>query len=217
MDIIERRLGNFTINKGDKGKISVFEATEEKKIIVVAPNKHRGIARKLVHQLSKLDKCNAVYWSIKQYTQNEVNINSKGNWVLTIGNKSENNLTKDYLSFIDLQHKDGGLFYGYDGKKALIFAQDIGRNKERFVSIVEENKLLNNNKELFTGPITGANPNLLALFLFVPFVKFGALPVFVAWELISKNNLNKIATAISADLFFINGDAKRWLEIHNKG
>ncbi|MED1601204.1 hypothetical protein [Alkalihalophilus marmarensis] len=190
----------------------MFESLEGKNIVVVAPDKYRGIARKVAHELSKLENCNAVYWSIKHYSDTEAGFSSE-NWVVSIGNDSENSITKDFLNFIDLRLTDGGMHYGYDGNKAVIFAKDVGLSKEEFAQIIEEHNLVDNNKQLFTGPITGDTPSLLSLLILIPFVKLVAWPMVIAWGGISNKKLKKLATAISADLFFIKGEAGRWLEI----
>jgi predicted AlkP superfamily phosphohydrolase/phosphomutase len=94
---------------------------QEKMIIVVAPDKYKAVAREMTHHLSKIEGCNAAYWTIKHFEDNEMQVGAK-HWILSIGNENENKLTEDFRGFIKLKHDAGGLCYGYDANKAIIFA-----------------------------------------------------------------------------------------------
>lgn len=106
-----------------------------KMVIVVAPDRYAKHARKLVHELSKLDNCQAAYWSIEQFKDNEHQIST--HYVLFIGNDKENTFTKDYHSFISNKYSESGLCYGYDANRAFVYT-DPEKFTEATLQVVKE-------------------------------------------------------------------------------
>ena len=88
--------------------------------MVVAPDEYADIARKLVHIISSKDDFSSAFWTIKKYKDNEQTIRGS-QYVIFLGNEDQNELTKDHLQVIKLEHDKGGVCYGYDGTKAVMF------------------------------------------------------------------------------------------------
>ena len=105
-------------------------------IMVVAPDEYADIARKLVHIISSKDNYSSACWTIKKYKDNEQTIRGS-QYVIFLGNEDQNELTKDYLQVINLEHDKGGVCYGFDGTKAVVFG--TGESKEDFVEFIKDN------------------------------------------------------------------------------
>jgi hypothetical protein len=104
-----------------------------KTIIVCAPEKYSKIARRLTHILSKKAGIDTTYWSTNKYRDNESSLSSSQQYVIFIGNKSENNFVDDYIELIENINDESGACYGYDANKAIIFGTgNLEQMKEFF-------------------------------------------------------------------------------------
>lgn len=181
----------------------MFGQKFEKMIIVVAPDKYKAVAREMTHQLSKLENCNAAYWTIKHFEDNEMQIGAK-HWILSIGNSSENKLTSDYRSFIKLKHDAGGLCYGYDGNKAIMFADEKKVDKNDTIRVAKNLGLING-----AGVSTGViSSGLIAGGLFVPLFNIALPAVLIRNYFKKKKKIEeflKVSTSLTADLFLKEG------------
>jgi hypothetical protein len=189
----------------------MFGQNPEKMIIVVAPKKYKAVARELTHEISKLENCNAASWTIKQFEDNEMQIGSK-HWVLSLGNPKENQLTSDYTNFISLKHKEGGLCYGFDGNKAVVFADEKLVDKKKTVSVAQKLNLLTSD-----GVATGAVSSAFITGRLAFRVLLALLPTILITSYFYKKKivekLLKATTPLTADLF-LNQGVKEWLKIN---
>ncbi|MFF2752787.1 hypothetical protein ACFVR1_03380 [Psychrobacillus sp. NPDC058041] len=187
----------------------MFGQSLEKMIIVVAPDKYKAVAREMTHELSKLENCNTAFWTIKQFEDNEMTIGSK-HWVLAIGSSKENKLTSDYLNFIDLKHRNGGLCYGFDGNKAIIFADFNKIDVKETIEVAKQLGLISG-----TGVITGVVSSTLVTrgFLFAPIFQL-ILPTLFITKFFKRKKmikeLQKASTSLVADLF-LKEAVEEWL------
>jgi len=95
---------------------------ENKEIIIVAPKKYKNQARKLSHEISKKNMCNAAVWSIEQFEDNEFQLGGN-RYAIFIGSPDENSLTKDFLPIIENLKNHEGICYGYNGTKAVVYGE----------------------------------------------------------------------------------------------
>jgi len=93
-----------------------------KEIIVVASEEYTEFARKISHEISKLEGCNGANWTIKQFEDNEFQLGGD-RYAIFIGNSDENKLTKDFLPVISNLKNKAGVSYGFDGSKAVAFGE----------------------------------------------------------------------------------------------
>ena len=101
-----------------------------KEIIVVASEEYTEFARKISHEISKLEGCNGANWTIKQFEDNEFQLGGD-RYAIFIGNSDENKLTKDFLPVISNLKNKAGVSYGFDGTKAVAFGKgDLDQEKE---------------------------------------------------------------------------------------
>lgn len=192
----------------------MFGQNPEKMIIVVAPDKYKMIAREMTHELSKLENCNVAFWTIKQFEDNEMTIGSK-HWVLSIGNSKENKLTSDYLNFINLKHCEGGLCYGYDANKAIIYA-DVNKIDEKITMEVAKKLGLISGAGIATGTISGS---LVAGGFLLGSIFQLLLPTLMITKFIKnkkkQEELLNASTSLAADLF-LKESVENWLNIEKK-
>jgi hypothetical protein len=106
----------------------------ERQVMVVSPDKYKPLARHLTHVMSQFQGCKAANWSIKQYENNEFQLGGQ-RYAVFLGDQEENPLTKDYMPLVRMKHTDGGICYGYDGPKAVVFGNGNLDQKENFDSI----------------------------------------------------------------------------------
>lgn len=108
-----------------------------KEIIVVASEEYTEFARKISHEISKIEGCNGANWTIKQFEDNEFQLGGD-RYAIFIGNSDENKLTKDFLPVISNLKNRAGVFYGFDGTKAVAFGKgDLDQEKE-FKKVLKE-------------------------------------------------------------------------------
>ena len=108
-----------------------------KEIIIVSPNQYKDLARKLSHEISKVDGCNGAFWSIKQFEDNEFQLGGN-RYAIFIGNSDENSLTHDFLPIITDLKKQAGASYGFDGSKAVIFGDGKLEQEKEFKKVLKE-------------------------------------------------------------------------------
>lgn len=138
----------------------------KKEIIVVAPDQYRDMARQLSHDISKQTTCNAAFWTIKQFEDNE--FQTGGNrYAIFIGNKAENKLTSDFLPVIKNLTNRAGCCYGFDGSKVILFGTGDLDDKKEFEKFVDQitPKLAGNDKS--------KGFNLAKIFLIIFIREFG--------------------------------------------
>jgi hypothetical protein len=113
----------------------------KKEIIVVAPDQYKDLARRLVHEISKINGCNGAFWSIKQFEDNEFQLGGN-RYAIFIGSPEENILTKGFKNVIDNVVNNSGACFGMDGTKAVVYGDGKLRQDE------DINDLLNKSKKV---------------------------------------------------------------------
>lgn len=188
----------------------MFGQNQKKEIIVVTPDKYKNVARQMVHELSKLKNCNVAVWSIKQFEDNEFQIGSS-HWVLSIGNLKENKLTSAYSKFINLIHEKGGLCYGYDSNKAILFADPDKLDSKETIEVAKKLGLLTGAGVAvggITAPLVAAG-TIFAWLIMPPTV------LSVIMKKKKEAELVKTSTSLTADLFLKDG-VNNWLDIQKE-
>jgi hypothetical protein len=107
-----------------------------KEIIVATPKQYKDLARKLAHEISKIDGCNGACWRLEQFEANEFQLGGQ-RYVILLGNSDENKLTKDFLPVIENLVNKSGACYGFDGTKAVIFGEGKSEQIKGFKDVYE--------------------------------------------------------------------------------
>ncbi len=173
---------------------------ETKEIIIVAPKQYKNQARKLSHEISKKNMCNAAVWSIKQFEDNEFQLGGN-RYAIFIGSPDENSLTKDFLPIIDNLKNNEGICYGYNGTKAVVYGE--GRLNQ-IKPLKQAMKKAQKNK------IAAGLAALLAL-LFAPLILI--IPTFMTIRA-KKKNLIKDQTKV-ASTYFLDDTFNNWLTLES--
>ena len=99
---------------------TIFQPT----IVIVAPEEYSDLARRISHEISKLDRFNSTYWTISQYKANEITTSNR-QFAIFIGGTKENDLTKEYLPIMQSNHpgNSAGIFIGFNASKAIVFGE----------------------------------------------------------------------------------------------
>ena len=177
-------------------------------IIVVAPEIYSKTARGLTHYISKKKGYKAAYWTVKQYQHNEFQIGGQ-RYVIFVGDTKENEVTRDYVEFIKLVHSKGGVCYGYDGQKALVYGKGDLKDKNEFSEVF-------NTINFTTAPVVFIGTlGILAPILLVPFAYLGAIIISLIVKKIIKikevKKLKLLQTQTAADAF-INNEFDKWIQ-----
>ena len=179
---------------------------QNKEVIVVCPEKYTKQARATTHSLSKLSGVSAAFWDTKRFIDNEHQIGAK-HYILCIGAKEENSLSKDYLSFIKLQQNSNGICFGYDANKAVIYA-DQSRINASTADFIKTHGLLT---AASTSAVFGLRSFPLLLPLLNPILFFFALKKYFDNQKEKKRQMD--LTTLAAVNMFVNNFAQKWLEI----
>lgn len=171
-----------------------------KNISVVADESLRKEAIGLVHGLSKVDDVRAVYWTPKQFKDNESHVSGK-NPIIFIGRNSESD---PYIDLIKPMMNKHGVVWGYDGSKAAIIVKSeptdskaFSRNLEKHVEKAKEAKKKDNLKDAIgiAGPSVGLAVSSVLFFpAFLPFAVGGAIIALITGGL-KKKERKKVKTA----------------------
>ncbi len=112
-----------------------------KEIIVVSPDQYKDLARKLAHEISKVNECNGAFWGVKQFEDNEFQLGGS-RYVIFMGNSDENPLTKDFLSVINKVNNQAGACYGFDGTKAVVFGEGKLEQMDDFKGVLKKSEAI---------------------------------------------------------------------------
>jgi len=88
-----------------------------KSVIVVAEDKLKTKARRLVHTISSEKDVTASLWSPKQYEDNEAILDGE-QYILFLG---KNSVSEDFIPLIEVKYEKQGINWGYDASKAVIY------------------------------------------------------------------------------------------------
>jgi len=153
-----------------------------KEIIVVASEEYTEFARKISHEISKLEGCNGANWTIKQFEDNEFQLGGD-RYAIFIGNSDENKLTKDFLPVISNLKNKAGVSYGFDGTKAVAFGKgDLDQEKD-FQKVLKEATVL------AAGGTIGAGI-MSTLFIMIPLL-WSIMPGYFLFAYFNKKNREK--------------------------
>lgn len=101
----------------------------KREIIVVAPDQYKDLARKLAHEMSKVQGISAAVWTPRVFEDNE-HMHAGDRYAISIGNDFENSVAEGFISCVGWVHNKGGSCYQFDGAKAVIFGKVQKRTKE---------------------------------------------------------------------------------------
>lgn len=176
-------------------------------IIVVAPEIYSKTARGLTHYISKKKGYKAAYWTVKQYKDNEFQLGGQ-RYVIFIGDSKENEVTRDYVEFIKLMHRDGGVCYGYDGPKALVYGKGDLKDKDAFTKILKAIGFT-------TAPVVFSSTlGIFAPILLGPFAYLGVIISLIVKMIININEEKKLKllqTQTAADAF-VKNEFDKWIQ-----
>ena len=138
-----------------------------KNIVVVADDKLRKYAIKLVHAISKNEGLKAAFCSPQQFKSNEAQVTGK-NKAIFIG---RNKVSDAYIELIQEKYKKYGVVWGYDGPKAAIYIKnedlDIAGMKKEIKNIYKST--------VTGGALTIGSSVLSTLFTFNPIFWLGGI------------------------------------------
>lgn len=101
----------------------------KREIIVVAPDQYKDLARKLAHEMSKVQGIRAAVWSPRIFEDNE-HTHAGDRYTISIGNDFENSVAEGMISCVGWVYNKGGSCYKYDGSKAVLFGKVQNCTKE---------------------------------------------------------------------------------------
>lgn len=187
-----------------------------KTILIVAPEQYSDLARRISHEISNKEGFHSSYWTIPQFKANE--ISTSGNqYAIVIGNTDENEFTKVYLPVIKsiLPENKAGIFYGFDGSKAIIFGDG---NLKQVFEFRKLYKRIKNGEIIVDGENSPTKKSVL-------YIVSAALLGIIGIGLMSlsmhinkkkrEQKLRKIQTELALSLF-LNCEFNKWLKIEKE-
>ena len=105
-----------------------------KDVVVIADKKEPKYARQMVHGISKLERANAHFLTLKQFSDSEMTMSGKQRKVF-IGKSS---ISESYIGLIDKIYDRHGVVWGYDGATALLYVEQKPKNMKAFVEEMNE-------------------------------------------------------------------------------
>jgi hypothetical protein len=181
-----------------------------KKIIIVAPEQYSDLGKRISHEISKNENSSSAFFTPKQFEDNQMKITGK-QLAIYIGDPEENKLTKEYLPIIKTQLPDNkaGVFYGYDGSKAIVYGNgDLGQIGE-FKKLYKKVK---NNKIEIEGKNSNTNDSLsfLTSIFLLGVIGIAGMSIFKFVKKKKKEKkLKKHQTELALYLFFLH-EIDKW-------
>jgi hypothetical protein len=184
-----------------------------KTIVLVAPEQYSDLARRISHEISKKEGFNSSFWTVNQFVTNEISTSSN-QYVIFIGNTEENEFTKTYLPVIksNLPDNKAGIFYGFDGTKAIVYGDG---NLKKVFDFRKLYKAIKNGEIKVDGENSNTQNTVayIASVVTLGFIGLGLMKLFMHVSKTKKEKkFRKIQTELALALF-ITGEFNRWFNI----
>lgn len=105
-------------------------------LVVVAPKAYEDVSRTFIHEVQKDTSWRGELMRVGDFRKMERdNAVPRTAWVLFLGTVKENAAVKPYESIITLLHTEGGVYYGFNGNKAVCYGDGDLKKEKSFLQV----------------------------------------------------------------------------------